>query len=152
MNKTFGVIVCPECKAAKAVDLTNDTTQCHDCGKRLVLEKMRIHYKTISQEEARWAIGRLNAEMRGGELPEKEDVDENDDPCVKASKEAVIADSERERLEIICRVLGEEMEQFTSADVKEVYSHLGKECEDMEKKLRRLEDVYEPKEGVFRSV
>jgi len=148
----YGIIVCSRCRTAKTALLTNKTTKCHQCGKRLTLEKMKIHYRTDSKEEASWAIGRLNAEMGGGELPEKEGEEEKG-PHVKASKQAEIADNERERLEIISRVLSEELGSFKIEDVERVYELLGREgVEDLEGKIKRLEEIYEPKEGVFRRV
>ncbi|MBS3781251.1 MAG: DUF1922 domain-containing protein [Candidatus Thermoplasmatota archaeon] len=149
----YGVIVCSRCKTPKTALLINQTTKCHQCGKKLILKKMKIHYRTDSKEEASWAIGRMNAEMSGGELPEKEDNKKERDPHVKASQEAEIADNEKERLEIISRVLSEELGSFKVDDVKRVYKLLGKEnIEDLEEKIKRLEEIYEPEEGVFRSV
>ncbi len=152
MNERYGVVVCPDCLTAKAVDLGDRTSKCHKCGKKLKLEKMKMYYRTDSQEEARWAIGRLNAEIREGELPEEEE-EESDDPHVKASKKADIADDERERLMVICRALDEDMDQFTTEDIEEVYSLLDRETpKDVEKKLKSLKEIYEPREGVFRVV
>ncbi len=148
----YAVVVCSRCRRPKTALLTNKTTECHQCGKKLDLKKMKIHYQTGSKEEARWAIGRLNAKMNGGELPEKEH-DEEKGPHVKASKEAEIADNERERLNIISRVLSEEQGSFTIKDVKRVYELLGRKVvDDLEEKLKRSEEIYEPEEGVFRSV
>jgi len=113
---------------------------------------MKIHYQTDSKKEARWAIGRLNAEMSGGELPEKERQEEKD-PYTKASKAAEIADNERERLEIVCRVLSEELGFFKIEHVEKVYELLGREdVDELEEKIKRLEEIYEPEEGVFRKV
>ncbi len=148
----YAIIVCSECKTPKTVLLTNKTTKCHQCGERLPLEKMKIHYQTDSKEEASWAIGRLNAEMSGGELPEKEE-DEEKGPYVKASEEAEIADDEKERLDIISRVLSEELGSFRIDDVKKVYELLGrKDVDDLDEKMKKSEEIYEPEEGIFRSV
>ncbi len=148
----YGVIVCPDCETARVVDLNDKTSRCYRCGKRLILKKMKIYYRTSSSKEARWAVGRLNAEISGGDLPCMRERDESDDPHIKAAKKATIAENERERLEIICRVLGEEIGSFRSEDVKSVLHHMGREIEDLETKLKRLEDIYEREEGVFRSV
>ena len=61
----LGVIVCPQCKQVKGVNLTSKTTKCAGCGKTLVLEKLKIFYETDSQEKLRRAIGLLNAELDG---------------------------------------------------------------------------------------
>jgi len=61
----LGVIVCPQCKQVKGVNLCFKTTKCAGCGKMLSLEKMKIYYETESQEQLRQAIGLLNAELDG---------------------------------------------------------------------------------------
>ncbi len=145
----YGIIVCSDCKSPKTVLLKNETTECHQCGKRITISKMKLHFKTDSREEASWAVGRLNAKMEGGELPEDENEEEND-PHVKASIEADVADDEREKLDIICRVLGGELGSFEIDDVQKVYELLDKEgIEDLEKKLKRSKEIYEKEEGVF---
>jgi hypothetical protein len=59
----LGVIVCPQCKQVKGVDLSLKTTKCVGCGKTLSLKKLKIFYETDSQEKLRQAIGILNVEL-----------------------------------------------------------------------------------------
>ncbi len=152
-EEKYGVVVCSDCRTAKIVEIKDETSECHQCGKRLDLDKMKTHYKTDSRKEASWVIGRLNANMRGGELPEQEEEEEEKDPYLKASKKAGVASDEKERLRIVSRILDEEKDGFEISDVEEVYDLLGKEdVEDLERKLKRLEEIYEPEEGVFKSV
>jgi len=61
----FGVIVCPKCKKVKGVDLSKKTTKCHGCGKILTIDKLKIFYKTTSQEKLQKAIGLMNAKFDG---------------------------------------------------------------------------------------
>jgi Zn ribbon nucleic-acid-binding protein len=61
----LGVIVCPQCKQVKGVDLSSKTTKCVGCGKTLALQKVKIYYETESQEKLRQMIGLLNAELDG---------------------------------------------------------------------------------------
>jgi RecJ-like exonuclease len=61
----LGVIVCPQCKQVKGVNLTSKTTKCPGCGKILTVQKVKIYYETESQEKLRQAIGLLNAELDG---------------------------------------------------------------------------------------
>ena len=61
----LGVVVCPQCKQVKGVDLSSKTTKCAGCGKTLTLEKLKIYYETDSQEKLRQVIGLLNAELDG---------------------------------------------------------------------------------------
>ena len=59
----FGVIVCPQCKQVKGLELSSKTTKCIRCGKTLQLKKLTIFYETDSQEKLRQAIGLLNAKL-----------------------------------------------------------------------------------------
>ena len=61
----FGIIVCPNCKTAKGVDLSCKTTRCPRCSKVLTLKKQKILYETESEQKLRDAIGLINAEMEG---------------------------------------------------------------------------------------
>jgi len=59
----FGVIVCPQCKQVKGIELSSQTTKCIRCGKTLQIKKLKIFYETDSQEKLRQSIGLLNAEL-----------------------------------------------------------------------------------------
>ena len=61
----FGVIVCPQCKQVKGVNLSSKTTKCIRCGKTLMLKKLKIFYETESQEKLRKAIGLINVQVNG---------------------------------------------------------------------------------------
>ena len=61
----FGVIVCPKCKKTKAIELSYKTTKCIRCGKVLAIEKLKILYKTDSEQKLRQTIGLINAELDG---------------------------------------------------------------------------------------
>ena len=61
----LGVIVCPQCKYTKGVNLSSKTTRCGRCGKTIILGKCKIFYETESQEKLRLAIGLVNAELDG---------------------------------------------------------------------------------------
>ena len=56
----FGVIVCPQCKQVKGVDLFSKTTKCIRCGKTLQMKKLKIFYETESQEELHETVGLMN--------------------------------------------------------------------------------------------
>ena len=62
---TFGVIVCPQCKAVKGVNLTNKTTTCIKCGKKLHVDKLKIFFTTDCHEELRQVVGQMNAQLWG---------------------------------------------------------------------------------------
>jgi len=61
----YAVVVCPKCKKPKAVLLSNKTSKCTRCNKILKIDKIKIFYKSNSEEEIRQAIGILNAELDG---------------------------------------------------------------------------------------
>ena len=65
MNEKFGIIVCPNCRNPKAVDLSIKKTTCFRCNKSLSLKKVKILFKSNSQEKICNAIGLLNAELDG---------------------------------------------------------------------------------------
>ena len=65
VSMRFGIVVCPKCKKAKGVNLSCKTTRCIRCGKLLMLEKLRILYKTDSEQKLRQTLGLINAEMDG---------------------------------------------------------------------------------------
>ncbi len=62
---TFGIVVCPNCKKAKGVDLSKKTTKCIRCKKKLEINKLKIFYKTESREKLSNVLGLLNAELDG---------------------------------------------------------------------------------------
>ena len=59
----FGIIVCPRCRNSKVVDLSSKTTTCFRCNKKISLDKVRILYKSNSEQEIRKAIGIINVEL-----------------------------------------------------------------------------------------
>ena len=61
----FGVVVCPRCKKAKGTILSYKTTKCNRCGKVLDLGKIKILYKTNSEQKLRHSLGLINAELDG---------------------------------------------------------------------------------------
>jgi hypothetical protein len=61
----YGVIVCPKCNSSKAVELYYKTSRCNRCGKILVIDKLKIFYKTNSKQDLIQAIGLINAQIDG---------------------------------------------------------------------------------------
>ena len=59
----YGIIVCPRCRNSKVVDLFYKTTTCFRCNKKIDLNKVKILYKSNSEEEIRKAIGDLNIKL-----------------------------------------------------------------------------------------
>lgn len=152
-RKKYGIIVCQNCKYAKAVDLSNKTAKCSHCGKNLKIKKMKVYFESGSQKETSWAVGRLNAKLKKGELPEEEKETEKS-PYMKAKEQASAGDNEKERIVIMARVLTREMGSFGIDDLEKICDIMGwGDVDDMIEKIRKLEDeIYEPKQNVFKAI
>ena len=61
----YGVIVCPNCKQVKGVELRYKSTNCIKCNKSIKLDKVKILFETNSNEELSRAIGLINADLDG---------------------------------------------------------------------------------------
>jgi hypothetical protein len=62
----YVVVVCSRCRLAKGADERQKTTTCPGCGRSLRLEWLKKYHRAETLEEARGAIGRLNAKLKGG--------------------------------------------------------------------------------------
>ncbi|MGM0510288.1 MAG: DUF5817 domain-containing protein [Thermoplasmatota archaeon] len=149
----FGIVVCPNCQYAKAVDLSNNKTKCSHCGKNLKISKLKVYYESKSQKETSWAVGRLNAKIRGGELPEGEKEREKS-PHKKAKEEASVGDNKKEKIVIIIKTLTRELGQVERHDIEKMCDLMGwSDVDSIIEKIRKLEDeIYEPKTGVFKAI
>ena len=61
----FGVIICPYCKKVKGIDLSCRTTKCIRCNKKLIIDKLKLYYKTDSSYKLQQVIGLINADFDG---------------------------------------------------------------------------------------
>ncbi len=59
----FGVIVCPNCRNATAIDLDAKTNACRRCGKRHQTPKLVIYFNSESSAEIAAAVSKLNEEI-----------------------------------------------------------------------------------------
>lgn len=147
----YGIIVCTECNYARAVDLTNKTAECTHCGKRLKLKKMKIYFSSDSQEEVRWAVGQINAQIKRGEMPEGEDKEKS--VYKRAADEADKGSDHREKLLIIARVLTDELGEFRKNDFFKAIEILGLDSRsELIEKLEELDEVYQPEPGIYKAV
>jgi len=152
-REKFGIVVCPSCQYAKAVDLSNKKTKCSHCGKNLKISKLKVYYESQSQKETSWAVGRLNAKIRGEELPEVENEPEMS-PYKKAKEEAAVGDNKKEKIVLILKVLTKELGQVERHDIEKMCDIIGwSDVDSIIEKIRKLEDeIYEPKTGVFKAI
>lgn len=61
----YAIIICPNCKHVKGVELHKKTTTCSRCGKKHHLNKLVLQYKTDSLQQLQQVIGLLNADKDG---------------------------------------------------------------------------------------
>ncbi|MFO8109312.1 MAG: hypothetical protein R6U17_02145 [Thermoplasmata archaeon] len=147
-GERYGIVVCTSCGFARAVDLRNKTTGCSHCKKRLDLSRMRIYYKTNSTSELSWAVGRMNAKLNKSEIPVQEEKESDIyGRIVKRLKEG---SNRKERLIIMASMLTSEFGSFGREEMMMLNERtdLGDIDEVMEH-LRKLDEIYEPREEKF---
>lgn len=150
----FGIVVCPRCKRAKGVDLEKKTTTC-DCGFDIRIAASRTPFETSDTRELAAAVGRTQAELRGGTRA----VEEASRPK-KRSKDAfarVIATASqgdrRQRMRIAAEGLAREFVLFTAEDWRRVAEALAIPNPSVAlEELVRGNVLYEPRPGYFRTV
>ncbi len=62
----YVVVVCPKCRLARGASEGARATRCTRCGRSMPLKKLRKRFRTGSLSELAEAVGRINAELRGG--------------------------------------------------------------------------------------
>lgn len=150
----FGIVVCPRCKRAKGVDLEKKTTTC-DCGFEIRVAASRSTFETPDARELAAAVGRTQAELRGGTKAVADAA-----PRKRRSRDAfarVIADASRgdrrQRIRVAAEGLAREFVLFTAEDWRRVAEALAiPDPDDALEELTRGNVVYEPKPGYFRTV
>ena len=152
----FGVIVCPRCGRAKGVELPKKTTSC-PCGFEIRVLPSRVRFETANARELAAAVGRINAEIRGG----SEEVAAFAPKRARRSRDAyarVVADASRagdrrQRARAAAEGLAREFVLFSVEDWRRVLSALGiPEADGSLAELVQGNVVYEPKPGYYRTV
>ena len=152
----FGVVVCPRCGRAKGVELPKKTTSCQ-CGFEIRVHPSRIRFEVADARELAAAVGRINAELRGG----TEEVAALTAKPRKRSRDAYLrvvatagrAGDRRQRTRAAAEGLAKEFVLFTTEDWRHVAEALGlPNPEEGLQELVRGNVVYEPKPGYYRTV
>jgi len=152
----FGVVVCPRCKRAKGVELPKKTTSC-PCGFEIRVFPSRLKYETSDARDLAEAVGRINAELRGG----TEEVAAITAKPRKRSKNAYArvvavaarAGDRRQKVRAAAEGLAREFVLFSREDWARVLEMLGiPQVDESLEELVRGNVVYEPKPGFFRNV
>lgn len=63
----YGVVVCPQCRHARGLELKTRTSTCGRCGKRSDNRRLQVLYEAQDAEELRTAVGVVEARVTGGE-------------------------------------------------------------------------------------
>lgn len=146
------MVFCTKCRNAKGVDLTVNKSRCTRCGKLLSMDKLKVYHRSDSQKDVAIRVGVLNAKSHGIDIPEKEKKTISD-PYARALRESIKGSNERERLLIIARILTMELGSFDKDDLESVIELMGVgDVDDMIASLKKIEEVYEPKEGTFKAL
>lgn len=61
----YGVVVCPDCRTAKAYEKGTTQTSCPRCGDPLDVTTLRTAFETDDEAKLREAVGRINARLAG---------------------------------------------------------------------------------------
>ena len=59
----YGVVICPRCRNAKAVELRYKTTKCNRCNKIINIKEDIIIFKSSNLQLIVEKIGRINREI-----------------------------------------------------------------------------------------
>lgn len=60
----YGVVVCPRCEKARAVNLSHTTVTCQRCGKRFKLRTRKVLYRADDAREAAAAVADVNRQLQ----------------------------------------------------------------------------------------
>ena len=152
----YGVVVCPRCGRAKGVELPKKTTTCQ-CGFTIMVRPSAIKFESSSGREMAAAVGRINADLRGGTeevrkfaaKPKKR----SRDAYARIVESASRAGDRRHRIRAAAEGLASEFVLFSIEDWQRVMEALGisQTAESLEE-LVRGNVVYEPKPGYYRTV
>jgi len=150
----FGVVVCPRCKRAKGVDLEKRTTTC-DCGFAIRIAASRTTFETSDARELAAAVGRIQAELRGGTKavetaarPKRRSRDAFARVIAHASR-----GDRRQRTRLAAEGLAREFVLFTFEDWRQVAEALAIPDPSVAlEELTRGNVVYQPRPGYYRTV
>ena len=152
----FGVVVCPRCRRAKGVELPKKTTTCQ-CGFEIRVHPSRIRFEAADARELAAAVGRINAELRGGteevEAIAAKPRKRNRDAFARVIATASRAGDRRQKARAAAEGLAREFIVFSRDDWRRAAESLGLLDPDGSlEELVRGNVVYEPKPGYYRTV
>jgi len=153
----YGVVVCPRCRRAKGVDLSQKTTTC-PCGFEIRIVPARVRARASTARELRPLVARVNAELAGG-LAAYEEASRvrrrrrSRDVHARVVATASKAGDRAHRIRAAAVGLTQELVLFSLDDWRRVLQGLGEsDPENALQSLVRGNEVYEPKPGFFRAL
>ena len=149
----YGVVVCPRCGMAKGVETRKKTTTCQ-CGREIVLRRMKLHFLTDSPSELAARVADANAALRGGgKLPPERRRPKQKTPQAELVESSKSVKDPLERMHLVAERLTRAKGSFDVRDLARVSDALGKGT--AEEVLRRLLEhnlIYEVEDGRYRAV
>ena len=153
----YGVVVCPRCKRAKGVDMKQKTTAC-PCGFEIRVSPTRVRARAETARELAPLVGRVNAELSGGSREVQRLLAPRARRRPRDVHAWIVAAVPRSgdratRIRAAAAALTDELELFTEEDWSAVLQGLGiGDAPSALEQLVRMNVVYKPKEGFYRTV
>lgn len=153
---SYLVVDCSSCGTPRVAQADNQTATCHQCGAQTRLEDARVHVRTDSAEQARHALGQVNAQREGATLDQPEPEDSpGRDAIDEAIADARDVTGERRRVQVAAEGLTRELSTFTEDEWVQALSRLdvprARALEHLER-LKRASLVSEPSHGTYEHV
>ncbi|MBU0623877.1 MAG: DUF1922 domain-containing protein [Candidatus Thermoplasmatota archaeon] len=152
MTLRYGVMVCPKCGMAKGIETNKKTTTCQ-CGREIVMSRVKIMFLTDSPLELADSVAKANASLRGGEQVLTEKRSRKKDPFFRIAERAKPIKDPIERMRVIARELTTLKSGFDLEDVRKVAAMLGRDSpEDIIARLQEHNLIYETEQGTYKAV
>ncbi|HJX04248.1 MAG TPA: hypothetical protein VJ489_00350 [Thermoplasmata archaeon] len=149
----YGVVICPKCGMAKGVETRKKTTTCQ-CGREMVLSRMKIRFLTDSPSELAARVADTNAALRGGgKMPPEKRRPKKRAAHIELVESSKSVKDPLERLHLVAEGLTKAKGTFDVRDLAKVADALGKGSAD--EVLRRLLEhnlIYEVEDGRYKAV
>ncbi len=149
------VVACQGCGAPKVAEEGRKTTQCPRCSHRIAIGEAIVHARTETVEQARHALGQVNASKAGGELAQPAPAEPTRDAVDRALIQARSVTAKASRVRLAAEGLTREFETFTHEQWLEALARLDILVPEAREHLDRLKQanlVAEPEHGVYRFV
>lgn len=153
----YGVVVCPNCRKAKGVALSQKTTTCA-CGFEILVVPAKVRTRVATARELAPLVGRTNARLAGGTQAYERDAASprrrrSRDVYARVAAAATGAGDRAHRVRAAAMELTKELEVFSTEDWRRTLEGLGiPDPDERLEELLRDSTVFEPRAGFFRAV